>query len=100
MMDCKAMSTLMTTNLKLLNYDSSETIDTTLNKQIIGSLMYLINTRPYICFAVNTLSQYMVNHKHIPLVGAKHVMRYLKGTLDFGLIYALDGKIILHGFTY
>ena len=41
----------------------------------------------------------MVNPKHIHLVGAKHVMRYLKGTLDYGLRYASNGEIRLHGFT-
>ena len=61
--------------------------------------MYLINTRPDICFAVNTLSQYMVNPKHIHLIGAKHVMRYLKGTLDYELRYTSDSEISLHGFT-
>ena len=40
MMDCKAMTTSMTTNLKLLNDDSSEIVDVTLYRQIIGSLMY------------------------------------------------------------
>ena len=74
MMDCKAMTSPMTTNLKLLNDDSSETVDATLYRQIIGSLMYLINTTPNICFDVNALSQYMVNPKHIHLVGEKHVM--------------------------
>ena len=61
--------------------------------------MYLNNTRPYICFVVNNLSQYMVNPKHIHLIGAKHVMRYLKGNLDYGLIYAYSGVIRLHGIT-
>ena len=41
----------------------------------------------------------MVNPKNIHLIGAKHVMRYLKGTLDYGLRYTLDSKISLHGFT-
>ena len=50
--------------------------------------MYLTNTRLDICFVVNTPSQYMVNPKHIQLVGKKDVMRYLKGTLDYGLRYA------------
>ena len=42
----------------------------------------------------------MVNPKRIHLMGAKHVMRYLKGTLDYGLRYASNGEIKLHGFTY
>ena len=45
MMDCKSMSTPMMTNLKLLGDTSSGTIDATLYRQMIGSLMYLTNTR-------------------------------------------------------
>ena len=41
----------------------------------------------------------MVNPKHIHLIGAKHVMRYLKGTLDNGLRYTSDSEISLHGLT-
>ena len=46
MLDYKSINTLMVTNLKLLNDDSSERVDVTLYKHIIGSLMYLTNTRP------------------------------------------------------
>ena len=99
MIDCKAMATLMTTSLKLLNDDDSEAVDATLYRQIIFSMMYLTNTRTYICFVVNTPCQYMVNPKHIHLIGAKHVMRYLKGTLDYGLRNASSGEIRLHGLT-
>ena len=42
----------------------------------------------------------MVNPKNIHLVGGKHVMRYLKGTLDHSLRYASNREIGLHGFTY
>ena len=56
MIYCKAMTTPMTTSLKLLNDDALEAVDATLYKQIIGSLMYLTNTRPNICFVVNTMS--------------------------------------------
>ena len=58
MMDCKAMATPMASNLKLLSDASSESVDSTMYRQMIGSLMYLRNTRPNIFFAVNTLSQY------------------------------------------
>ena len=56
MMDCKSMSTPMTTNLKLFGDTTSGMIDATIYRKMIGSLMYLTNTRPDICFAVNTLS--------------------------------------------
>ena len=56
MMECKAMTTPMASNLKLLSDASSELVDATLYRQMIGSLMYLKNTRPYIFFDVNTLS--------------------------------------------
>ena len=45
MLECKAMSTPMDTNLKLLADESSELVDVTKYRQIIGSLMYLTNSR-------------------------------------------------------
>ena len=52
--------------------------------------MHLTNTRSDICFAMNTLSQHLGNPRCVHLIVAKHVMRYLKGTIDFGLYYCLD----------
>jgi hypothetical protein len=99
MLECKSMATPMETNLKLLVDTSSELVDATLYRQIIGSLMYLTNTRPDICFVVNTLSQYLVEPRRVHLVAAKHVMRYLKGTLDYGLCYTGDHDFRLYGYT-
>ena len=90
MLESKATSTPMDTHLKLLADTSSELVDITMYRQIIGLLMYLTNTRPDICFAVNTLSQYLVAPRRVHLVVAKHVMRYLKGTVDYGLSYSGD----------
>ena len=87
MLKCKSMNTPMETKLKLLVDTSSELVDATLNRQIIGSVMYLTNTRLDTCFS---LSQYLVEPKHVHLHDAKHVMIYVKGTLDFGLNYNGD----------
>ena len=95
MLDCKAMDT----NLKLLSDETSELVDMTHYKQIIGSLMYLTNTRPYICFVVNTLSQYLAKHRRVHLIAAKHVMRYLKGMIDLGLYYGRDNDYKMYGYT-
>ena len=59
---------------------------------MIGSLIYLTNKRPYICFAVNTL-------RHVHLMVAKHGVRYLKGTVEYGLKYDTNLKINLEGYV-
>jgi hypothetical protein len=89
----------METKLKLLVDTSSKLIDDALYRQIIGSLMYLTNTTPDICFVVNTLSQFLVEPRRVHLVVAKHVTRYLKGTLDCGLSYNADHDFRLSAYT-
>jgi hypothetical protein len=56
MEDCKSMDTPMVTNLKKVVTLDSKMVDPRIYRQLIGSLMYLVNTKPYICFTVNTLS--------------------------------------------
>jgi hypothetical protein len=94
-MDCKSMPTPMVTNLKLLSDTSLEIVDVTLYRQMIGLLMYLMDTMLDILFVVKNLSQYMVEPRGVHLIVEKHVLRYLKGMIDFGLQYVLDCKIIL-----
>jgi hypothetical protein len=58
--------------------------------------MYLTNTRLDICFA---LSRYLVELRRVHIVAAKHMMKYLKGMLDFGLYYTRDHDFKLSGYT-
>jgi hypothetical protein len=74
-------------------------IDATLYRQIIGSLMYLTNTRLDICFAMNALNKFLVEPRHVHLVATKHVMRYLKCTIDYGLRYDGDHDFTLSGYN-
>ena len=62
MEDCKPMCTPMVSNGKKIHASEGELVDPTLYRQLIDSLMYLVNSRPDMCFAVNTLSQFMVEH--------------------------------------
>jgi hypothetical protein len=93
------MSTPMETKLKLMVDTSSELVDATLYRHIIGSLMYLMNTHPNICFVVNILVWYLVEPKHVHLVVANHVTRYLKGMLEFGLCYIGDHDFKMVDYT-
>jgi hypothetical protein len=64
----------------------------TLYMHEIVSLMYLVNTRPNICFAMNTLSQFMVELKHEHWVATKHVLKYLRGIVEYGMRYPGSGE--------
>jgi hypothetical protein len=73
MMDCKSMTTPMMTNMKKLSDFASDLdlVDLTMYKQLIGSLMYLINAGPNIFFVVSTLSQYLVEANAVLVGGNK-----------------------------
>jgi hypothetical protein len=99
MLDCKAMVTLMVSNIKLLQDTTSEIVDSTLYKKIVGFLMYLTKTRPDICFSMNTPSQHLEQPRQVHLVATKNVLRFHKGTLDHGLWYISDHEFGLYGYS-
>lgn len=78
MMDRKSMTTPMITNLKRLRISDSSLVDPNCYRHLIGSLMYLVNTRPSICFAVNVLSQFQMEPKHDHWIATKHTLIYLR----------------------
>ena len=57
---CKPMQTSLTGNWRKEDATLGEVVAATIYRQLVGSLMYLVNTRPDLCFAVNQLSQAMV----------------------------------------
>jgi hypothetical protein len=99
MMDYKYMTNPMIANMKKLRDSDSNPVDPSLYRQLIGSLMYMVNTRPDICFAVNTLSQFQVEPRHEHWIAAKNILIYLRGTINYGLRYASNNDVHLHGFT-
>ena len=92
------MATPMASNLNILSDASSESVDATMYRQMIFSLMFLTNTIPDICFSMNNLIQFLMDLRHDHLV-AKHEVRYLKGTFEYGIKYDTDQKTNLHGYV-
>ena len=66
---------------------------------MICSLMILMNMRPDICFAMNTLSQFLTDPRHVHLITTKHILRYLKGTVEYGFKYDTNQKINLEDYV-
>jgi hypothetical protein len=63
--------------------------------QIIGSLMYLASaTRPNISFVVSKLSRFVSNPGDDHWRALERVMRYLKGTSNYGIHYSGNSKIL------
>ena len=62
---------------------------------MIGSLMYLLNMRPDILFSMNTLIQFLIDLRPVHLIATKHILRYMKGTIDYRLKYEANQKINL-----
>jgi hypothetical protein len=84
---------------KLSKDEDGERVDSTLYKKIVGSLMYLTVTRPDITFIVSLISRYMEHPTAMHLQATKRVLRYVKGTVIFGVFYKKEGNQELLGYT-
>lgn len=95
----KPMETPLSRNWRKEDATSSEVVEATIYRQLVGSLMYLVNTRMNMHYAINQLIQAMVKPTKIYWKVEKHVLRYLRGTTQFGLWYRQIEGVKLQGFT-
>ena len=98
MEDSKPIGTLMCIGLKLTKDDDSKEVDQTLYRSMIGKLHYVVHTRPDIALAVGIVARFLVKPKENHMMAIKRILRYLKGTEDYGLWYKLGGKLDLKVF--
>eukprot|EP00253_Pinus_taeda_P012847 PITA_12847 len=99
MEDCAPMSTPMTTNYELSKDDDSPLVDATHYRSIIGALLYLKATRLDIMQAVGMVGRFQSAPKQSHLLGLKRILRYLKGTPDFGLWYPKSSTLTVTAYT-
>ncbi|KAI5333016.1 hypothetical protein L3X38_023145 [Prunus dulcis] len=73
-------------------------VDLVLPMSIVGALQYLTFTRPDLCYAVNTVCQYMTQPSDLHFQLVKRILRYIHGTLDHGLNFT-SGSWHLHAYS-
>jgi hypothetical protein len=84
---CKPSVTPMEMKLKLLKEGMTPSVDATDYRSLIGSLRYLCNSRPDLAYAVGYLSRFMEAPREEHLAAVKRVLRYVAGTVHWGLHY-------------
>ena len=85
----KSLTTPVDTGIKLVNgSEDSEYVDKIEYQSIVGSLLYLsMRTWPDITYAVSVAARYCSNPTIQHLTAVKRILRYLRGTTHYGLLY-------------
>ncbi len=91
MMESNPVTSPIVPGCKLNKNIEGKATNETYFKKIVGSLMYLTATRPDIMFATSLISRYMGMLTELHIQAAKRVLRYLKGTINYGIQYKKGG---------
>ena len=99
MLEASPLPTPMTSGLRLSTHQGDPVSDATLYRSVVGALQYATITRPEISFSINKASQFM----HCPLQPhwkvVKRILRYLSGSLQFGLFLHRTPSLDITGFS-
>jgi hypothetical protein len=99
MEECKSMTTPMNVKEKFCKDDGADKVDEAIYRSLIGCLMYLTATRPDIMHVVSLLSRFMHCASEVHFKAAKRVMRYIKGTLSYGIQFSCIENFNLQGYA-
>ncbi|WKA08985.1 hypothetical protein VitviT2T_026664 [Vitis vinifera] len=99
MEEAKKMKTPMSSSIKLNKDEKGKSIDFTMYRGMIGSLLYLTTSRSDIMYSVYFCARFQSCPKESHLSAIKRILKYLKGTMDIGLWYRKSDNFELIGFS-
>ncbi|GJW85674.1 ribonuclease H-like domain, reverse transcriptase, RNA-dependent DNA polymerase [Tanacetum coccineum] len=99
MIDCNETLIPMDPGTRLTKITEGTMVDSTEYRSIIGCLRYLLHTRPDLSYSVGLLSRFMQEPKEQHMKAIRQVLRYVKGTKDYGITYKHNGGNKIHGFS-
>ncbi|TYK18375.1 putative mitochondrial protein [Cucumis melo var. makuwa] len=99
MINCKAATTPMNVNEKLQQNDGAEMADAQQFRSLVGGLIYLTYTHPNISYSIGVISRFLQCPSRDHFGAAKRVMRYIAGTIEYGIWYSKVSDFKLCRFT-
>ncbi|KAM5549490.1 putative mitochondrial protein, partial [Rosa sericea] len=95
----KVVNNPMSTTTKLSEDPNGKSIDSTLYRSMIGSLLYLTASRPDISYSVGVCARFQANPKESHLEAVKRIIRYISGTVNCGIFYTFDTNVEIVGYS-
>lgn len=100
MADCNPSKYPMEPKIQLHKDLKGKAVDSSRYRSIVGGLRYLVHTRPDIAYAVGMVNRFMERPTTLHLGDVKRVLRYIKGTINYGLVYSKStGNHMLSGYS-
>ena len=87
--------TLMSSNVKLTIDLLGKSVDSSLYRSMIGSLLYLTASRPDISYSMGVCARYQANPKESHMIALKRIIKYVETTADFDVWYNKDTNDVL-----
>ncbi|CAL2268253.1 unnamed protein product [Prunus armeniaca] len=99
MLKSKPTDTPMSINLKLTSNDGAPKFDASIYRSVVGSLIYLTNTRPDIVHDVSVVSRFMSDLSNHHFAAVKRILRYIQRTQGYGIRYTQEKEAQFFGYT-
>ncbi|XP_048502957.1 uncharacterized mitochondrial protein AtMg00810-like [Beta vulgaris subsp. vulgaris] len=98
MVDYKPISTELEVDARLCLVEGKYLEDVTMYIQLVGCLIYIMLTKPDIAYAVSVITPFMQKpiKRHLEVV--RRILRYVKGTIEYRILYRNDKEIEIIGY--
>jgi hypothetical protein len=91
--------TPMSTSVKISCDLVGKSVDPSLYRSMIGSLLYLTASRPDIAFSVGVCARFQANPKESHLTVVQRIIRYVNDTLSYGIWYSRETNLVVAGYS-
>jgi hypothetical protein len=99
MTECKYTLIPFLSGVKLEDGGDTPMVENKLYRQLVWILLYLTHSRPNLSYVVGIVSRFMQELHELHWKVANHILRYVQGTITFGIHYATKSTLDLIGFN-